>query len=127
MGLFEYKEFRFGFFCSTSDGKTTTNRKFLLKNLNEKKLLETLEKNLKDFKKLLEISQNIFLGIFRLGSNIVPFMSHIKFQKDWIYKVEGYLKDFSKILKEHDIRITIHPGQFVILNSPYKKSIRVFS
>lgn len=123
MSFFEYKGFRFGFFCSTSDGKITTNRKFQLKNLTEDKVLRTFELNLSDFKKLLDISKEMGLSIFRLGSNIVPFMSHPEFKREWIYKIEEYLKNFSKILKEYNIRITMHPGQFVVLNSPYKKVV----
>lgn len=65
--MFDFNGFRFGFFCSTADGKITTNRKFRLNNLTESKLLEVVEKNLLDFEKLLDISSQMGFGIFRPG------------------------------------------------------------
>jgi len=121
--VFELKGIKVGFFCSTADGKITTNRKFRLSNLSYQKVIDVLEKNLKDFEKLLEISLSLGCGIFRLGSNLVPFASHPSFKKDWLKEVEGKLREFSKTLRKFPIRITMHPGQFVVLNSPKKEVV----
>ncbi|RMH81195.1 MAG: UV DNA damage repair endonuclease UvsE [Acidobacteria bacterium] len=114
----EFGGLRFGFFCSTADGKLTTNRKFRLKNLSIEKVLKTVDKNLKDFKALLNLSISMGMSIFRLGSDIVPFASHKSFKREWLRPVEYMLLEFSKTLKKYPIRITTHPGQFVVLNSP---------
>lgn len=115
--MFEFDGFRLGFFCSTADGKITTNRKFRLSNLTESKLIQTVEQNLEDFKKLLEISSRMGLGIFRLGSEVVPFASYPEFKKDWFKRIEKMLVDFAPEVKRFGIRITMHPGQFVVLSS----------
>lgn len=108
---------RLGFFCSTSDGKLSTNHKFALKNLSRETVLKTVRRNLEDFEKLLELSKRMGLGIFRLGSNVVPFASHPAFETAWLDEVKPLLRDFAVVVKGYGIRITMHPGQFVVLNS----------
>lgn len=106
-----------GFFCSTSDNKLTTNRKFRLSNLSEERLLEVFGRNLVDFIKLLKLSRDMGLSIFRLGSNFIPFASHPSFNKDWLKPIEGALLKASQLVSSFGIRVTMHPAQFVVLNS----------
>ncbi|MDW8096047.1 MAG: UV DNA damage repair endonuclease UvsE [Aquificaceae bacterium] len=121
--MFEIKGIRVGFFCSTADGKITTNRKFRLKGLNFERVLEAFEENLRDFKTLLELSLSLGCGVFRLGSDFIPFASHPDFKKEWLKPLEERLYEFSKLLKLYPIRITMHPGQFVVLSSPKKEVV----
>jgi len=58
------------------------------------------------------------LTIFRLGSDFIPFASHKRFERDWLYEIEKSLEVIAGTLREYGIRITMHPGQFVVLNSP---------
>ncbi|MDW8032074.1 MAG: UV DNA damage repair endonuclease UvsE [Aquificaceae bacterium] len=116
--MFEVKGIRVGFFCSTADGRITTNRKFRLSNLSFERVWEAFEKNLKDFKSLLDLSLRLGCGIFRLGSEFIPFASHETFKREWLKPIEEGLVEFSKTLKQYPIRITMHPGQFVVLSSP---------
>ncbi|MCS6998575.1 MAG: UV DNA damage repair endonuclease UvsE, partial [Aquificaceae bacterium] len=96
----------------------TTNRKFRLSNLSFERVWEAFEKNLKDFKSLLDLSLRLGCGIFRLGSEFIPFASHETFKREWLKPIEEGLVEFSKTLKQYPIRITMHPGQFVVLSSP---------
>ena len=114
---------KLGFFCSTADSKLNTNRKFRISNLNLEKVIQTLEANIKDFLDLLDISLKLGCGIFRLGSNFIPFASHKSFKKEWFKIIEERLLDLRKILKTYPIRITMHPGQFVVLSSPKKEVV----
>lgn len=106
-----------GFFCSTSGNKISTNHKLRLANLTEDNIYEVFHRNLEDFIKLLEISRIMGLSIFRLGSNFIPFASHPRFNKDWLDYIGYTLKERSSHVKSYGIRITMHPGQFVVLNS----------
>lgn len=114
---------RLGFFCSTADGKITTNRKFRIQSLSFLKVVDTFKRNLEDFKKLLEISRELGCGIFRLGSSFIPFASHPNFKKEWFTPIEELLRDFARCLTNFGIRITMHPGQYVVLNSPNKEVV----
>ncbi|MCX8196233.1 MAG: UV DNA damage repair endonuclease UvsE [Acidilobaceae archaeon] len=106
-----------GFFCSTSDNRLSTNHKFVLRNLSRERLLSTFDRNLRDFLELLMLSKNMGFTIFRLGSDFVPFASHKAFREEWMEEVMGLLAREVKRIKAFGIRITMHPGQWVVLNS----------
>ncbi|ODN29935.1 UV DNA damage repair endonuclease UvsE [Fervidobacterium thailandense] len=112
-----------GFFCSTADGKISTNHTLTLKSLNLKNLLRTVSKNGEDFVKLLDISQRLGLRIFRLGSNFIPFASHESFSASWFVELKPILRELAQEIKCRGIRITMHPGQFVVLNSPREEVV----
>lgn len=112
----------FGTFCTNYNSTVSTNHTFRLENLNFDKIFETFLKNLNDFFKLLELCKKLDISIFRLGSNFIPFASHKSFKEEWLLKIEPYIVEACKIIKEkYQIRITMHPGQFVVLNSLNKK------
>lgn len=115
---------RLGYACinMTLGKKVTTNRAMIKKTFESKGLdyvSELALKNASDIIKILE--WNVLHGIyfFRLSSAIVPWGDHIDLKS---------LKDYDEIAKElkkagdyaklNDIRITSHPGPFVVLTSP---------
>jgi len=57
---------------------------------------------------------------FRISSDIVPFASHPICKFDWENYFEKDLISIGKIVKGRKMRISMHPDQFVILNSPNK-------
>lgn len=110
----------FGFFCSTSDNKLSTNRTLNLNNLNYENLEKKVEQNAKDLIKLLKYSKEKEYTIFRLGNSFIPFLSHTLFDISWLDKLDYILDETKEKIKDFDIRITIHPGQYTVLNSPRK-------
>ncbi|MCS7097997.1 MAG: UV DNA damage repair endonuclease UvsE [Candidatus Methanomethyliaceae archaeon] len=80
--------------------------------------MKTFMRNLNDLYKLLELSKGMNLTIFRLGSNFIPFASHPQFNEEWFNDIEGELKKHASEIIKFSIRITMHPGQYVVLNSP---------
>ncbi len=114
----------FGTFCSNHDGSLNTNHTFRLKNLNFKNLYKTFILNLNNLFKLLELCKSEQIEVFRIGSNFIPFASHPKFCENWFFKLEPLLYEASKIVKSnYNIRITMHPAQYVILNSTNPKVV----
>lgn len=108
----------FGFFCSTSDNRLSTNHRVRLGNLSEERLMATFGRNLRDLFALLELSRGMGLTVFRLGSDFVPFASHPAFRAEWLRAVEAVLRGAAERVRGYCVRITMHPGQFVVLNSP---------
>lgn len=113
-----------GFFCSTHDNKLSTNHKFRLSSLSREKVLATLRRNVSDLIELLKISKGMGLTIFRLGSDIIPFASHESFAREWMEEALIEIKGVAKVVRDFGIRITMHPGQFVVLNSPDERAIQ---
>ncbi|MFN3135050.1 MAG: UV DNA damage repair endonuclease UvsE [Candidatus Kryptonium sp.] len=110
----------FGIFCSNSNGSLSTNHTFKLQNLTIDRLLRTVNLNIKDFLSLLNLCKKENIEVFRLGSSFIPFASHKNFKESWFFKIETILKEVKDAVKDFSIRITMHPGQFVVLNSPNK-------
>lgn len=112
----------FGIFCTNSDGSLSTNHTFRLKNLTFQRVFESFSLNLNDFFSLLELCKMEKIEVFRLGSNFIPYASHKDFKEEWFNELEPILiQTGKKIRQDFDIRITMHPGQFVVLNSPNEK------
>lgn len=106
-----------GFICSTYKARLSTNHTLRFKNLRRENLLNCVRKNLEDLLKLLQLSNSLGCKIFRLGSEFVPFASHPNFKKEWLREVEVMIREYLPEIKKFDIRITMHPGQYVILSS----------
>lgn len=81
-------------------------------------MLEVFKRNLDDLIKLLDLSRRMGLTIFRLGSNFIPFASHSCFNQEWFKMIERILGEAADKVRSYGIRITMHPGQYVVLNSP---------
>ncbi len=112
----------FGTFCSNAHSTMSTNHTLRLQNLNFDSLFKAFLMNLNDLFKLLDLCKSENIQVFRLGSRFIPFASHDKFEEKWLNKLEPLLVEAGKrIRREYNIRITMHPGQFVVLNSPIKE------
>lgn len=108
---------RYGLFCSTKDSQLSTNRTFRLDNLSFEKVYTTVKNNLNDLKEILVFCEQNNISMFRLGNSIVPFASHPNFQTSWWDNIEPLFEDARNYYKNFDIRLTIHPGQFIQLGS----------
>lgn len=109
---------KIGYACIPMGVPYKTTRGFILKNFSSERFLEALSLNLKDLKNILKYNVENDILMFRISSDIVPFGSHnINTIKWWdVFKDE--LEDIGKFIIENDIRISMHPGQYTVLNSP---------
>jgi UV DNA damage endonuclease len=108
---------RIGYPCKNLALKNINSTTFRIKSYSEKRFKETVKNNLNHLQKILEFNLNNNILFFRLSSDIIPFASHPICKVDWrdIFK-----KDLEKIgdyINKNNMRISMHPDQFVILNS----------
>lgn len=113
---------RIGYACTPISIPYKTSRGFILKNFNEDIFKKCVSENIKDLLNILKwnVEHDIFL--FRISSDIIPFGSHSVNNIEWwdIFKEE--LADCGQYIKDNEIRVSMHPGQYTVLNSP-KESV----
>jgi UV DNA damage endonuclease len=86
------------------------------------KVRDAARGNLRSTLRLLEHNRAHGVRIYRFSSKIIPLATHPALS-EW-----DYISDFSKELaavgvfvKEHKIRVSFHPDQYTLLNSPHEK------
>lgn len=58
------------------------------------------------------------LLFFRISSHLVPLASHSAMTTDWQSVFRGELEELGRYIIASGLRISMHPGQFVVINSP---------
>jgi UV DNA damage endonuclease len=58
------------------------------------------------------------LGFFRLSSDIIPFASHPVCKEDWAKTFKKEFSELGEFIRKHQFRISMHPDQFTLINSP---------
>ncbi len=108
---------KIGYPCINTSIGCTANRTFRLKSYSEELLIEKVTENLKCLKKTLKYNFNNNFLFFRIGSGLVPFASHPVCEFDWQNYFKKDFQEIGRFIKEKKIRISMHPDQFVVINS----------
>jgi UV DNA damage endonuclease len=114
---------KIGYPCINLTLKNPYSSTFRLKSFSEKRFNETVKNNLNHLLKILKFNLNNNILFFRLSSDIIPFASHPICKIDWDYTFKTELNEIGEFIKKNNMRISMHPDQFVILNSKNEKII----
>ncbi|TAJ44182.1 UV DNA damage repair endonuclease UvsE [Methanofollis fontis] len=109
---------RIGYPCVNRGIGCTSARTFRLKSWSEERFYATMRENLECLSRTLEFNRTHGLLFFRITSDLVPFASHPVNTLDW---ESAFAEDFSgigRMLRENGMRISMHPDQFTLINSP---------
>ncbi|MFX0043002.1 MAG: UV DNA damage repair endonuclease UvsE, partial [Candidatus Hodarchaeota archaeon] len=98
-----------------------SSRTFRLKNYSKERLKNIIEGNLNCLQKVLEFNRNNKILFFRITSDLIPFASHPVLDFEWKEHFKTTFEDLGAFIRKNKMRITMHPGQYTILNSINKK------
>jgi UV DNA damage endonuclease len=116
---------RLGYCCinlSLQPQGVTANRGMIKRTFQEKGIAycgQLALANIKDVLKILEWNVENGVYVYRMSSDIFPWMSEYRFEDLPNYseiKVEA--QKIGQFAKKHNIRLSMHPGQFDVLASP---------
>ena len=118
---------KIGYACINQGLECRSSRTFRLRNYNHKRLIETIEGNLDCLMHILRYNKEQKLLLFRITSDLIPFASHSVMDFNWQEYFTEKFQEIGKFIKTNNMRITMHPGQYTVLNSNnlevYKKTI----
>jgi UV DNA damage endonuclease len=119
---------RIGYPCINMTIKNPYPSTFRLKSYSEKRFNETVKNNLNHLLSILNFNIRNSIYFFRISSGIIPFASHPICDIEWNETFKADLKEIGDFINKNNIRVSMHPDQFVILNSKnecvIKNSIR---
>lgn len=108
---------RIGYACVPLCIPYRTNRTYKLSTFNHDIAFPIIKSNLEDLKSILEYNLLNNISFFRISSDIVPLASHNDFDFDWKKEFKSILNDIGDFITSNNIRVTMHPGQYTVLNS----------
>ena len=108
---------KIGYPCINRSIDCIGDRTFRLKSYSEERLIETVDNNLNCLVEMLKYNIKNNLLFFRISSDLVPFASHPVCKFNWQKHYKNKFEEVGEIIKNNDIRISMHPDQFIVLNS----------
>jgi len=109
---------RIGYPCINRSIGCTASRTFRLASYTEERLKETVKGNLACLQNILEYNRKHGMLFFRITSDLVPFASHPVCTFPWQNYFTGEFEQIGEYIRKHGFRISMHPDQFVLLNTP---------
>ena len=112
-----------GYPCTNVTLNATTGKTMRLASLSEEKAEAVTRENLRTLYQMLEWNLNQGIHFLRIASSVVPLASHDAFPFDWRERFEEELTEIRDFTRQHTMRLSMHPGQYTVLNSPKEKVV----
>ncbi|HCA30318.1 MAG TPA: UV DNA damage repair endonuclease UvsE [Ruminococcaceae bacterium] len=94
-----------------------------LKNANDERLLSLIGHNLDALQKMIDYNARNGIKLFRISSDLIPFGSSLAAELPWQDIYAEKLSDISNQILRTGMRVSMHPGQYTVLNSPEKSVV----
>lgn len=114
---------RFGFACIPIGLPQPVVHSCKLANATPRRLQELLEANLESLSRCVDYCADLGFALFRINSGVVPFGSHPVNTLRWWQRYAGELAELGRRARARGLRLSMHPGQFTVLNSPDPKVV----
>ncbi|WP_406786107.1 UV DNA damage repair endonuclease UvsE [Clostridium neuense] len=106
-----------GYACITLGVENTQLSACTLKNASEDNIRKIINKNLEALINIIDYNIENEIKLFRISSDIIPFGSHKVNTLNWREEFKDKLLDIGKKIKNSNMRVSMHPGQYTVLNS----------
>lgn len=109
---------RIGYPCINLSLGCRPSHTFRLASYSEERFCETLADNLACLEEMIHWNALHGLLFLRITSDLVPFASHPANQYPWHREFAASFARIGEQIQQHGLRISMHPGQYTLLNSP---------
>lgn len=107
-----------GYACIAVGLENANQRSCIAKNASEDKLSELIQHNLNALEVIIDYNIDNNIKLFRISSDIIPFGSSPVNNLKWWELFESTFQRIGCKIKESGMRVSMHPGQYTVLNSP---------
>ncbi|MFW9889730.1 MAG: UV DNA damage repair endonuclease UvsE [Candidatus Thorarchaeota archaeon] len=108
---------RIGYACINMSVGCSSATTFRLKSYTEPRLIATIQENLQCLKRIIKFNIGNNILFYRITSDLIPFASHPTMNVDWKSRFSGELSEIGKLAGSAGMRLSMHPGQYTVLNS----------
>ena len=115
---------KIGYPCVNEAMDCSAGTTFRLASYSDERLVTAVAANLACLRRMLEWNVAQGLLFFRIGSSIVPFGSHEVNTFPWQTHFAREFAEIGNYIKANNLRVSFHPDQFVVLNSPDANIVR---
>jgi len=109
---------RIGYPCINLSLVCRPSRTFRLASLSWERLRETVAGNLACLEEMVRWNASHGLLFLRITSDLVPLASHPANHFPWDRAFAPDLARIGQLIRSYGMRISMHPGQYTVLNSP---------
>lgn len=112
-----------GYACIIEGVNNIRYKTVKLSNLNDDKLREIISHNLNTLEKAIDYNISKNIKLYRITSELIPFASTDYVTINWEEEYRDYFKKIGDKIKKHNIKVSLHPGQYSVLNSFNEKVV----
>ncbi|MFV0424511.1 MAG: UV DNA damage repair endonuclease UvsE [Bacilli bacterium] len=109
---------RIGYACLTVGiNKLDSYKTCTIKKYSEENIRDIIDYNLNVLFSTLKYNVENNIKMFRISSDIIPLATHPINEFNWVDEFREKMKLIGEYIKANDIRVSMHPGQYTVLNS----------
>lgn len=113
-----------GYACMNLDTSPSSFRTCRIQNLSEDLHRELIFHNLGVLEAMIDYNVLHEVKRYRISSSLIPFASSKACTLDWRREFRGRLEQIGEKIRSAGIYISVHPGQYTVLNSPKSEVVR---
>jgi UV DNA damage endonuclease len=113
-----------GYACLTIGVPNADQKSCMARNASESRLLELIAYNLDSLEKIIDYNCNNNIRLFRISSDVIPFGSSTVNNLCWWDIFATKLSDIGKKIQNSGMRVSMHPGQYTVMNSPNEEVVK---
>jgi UV DNA damage endonuclease len=112
-----------GYACIVTEVPGLSLKSCTLKYANDEKLRHISLHNLWVLNDVIDYNIRNGILLFRISSDIIPFGSHPANRQEWWKDHSELLTSIGTKIRNSGMRVSMHPGQYTVLNSPDKSVV----
>lgn len=112
-----------GYPCINLTLPCTCSSTFRLRNFSKERFLKSVKNNLACLLDILYWNESKDIKFFRISSGLIPFADHPINKVNWQSIFRKEFKEIGNFIKKNEMRVSMHPDHFTVLNSLDKKIV----